>query len=119
VTKPVPGGQRDRLEAVLGALEGLVAEFGREELPGLFAGLERVRRVAELRLIPVPPRAGSDAARPLLTADRLAELLAVSTAQVYRLAKKELRSAAIEVGEETLRFDPARVKRFLESRRRA
>jgi len=119
VTEPLPGGRKDRLEALLNGLEGLAEEFGLEELPGLFAGLERVRRVAELRLIPLPPRPDSDAAPPLLTAGQLARLLSVSGAKVYRLAKKELRSATIEVGESSVRFDPVRVKRFLEARRRA
>jgi hypothetical protein len=42
----------------------------------------------------------------------------ISEAQVYRLAKTGLCAAAIDVGEGTLRFDPVRLARFIEARRR-
>jgi len=56
--------------------------------------------------------------RPLLTSEQVAEILGVSVEQVYRLAKGQLRAAAVEVGEGTLRFDVGRVERFIEARRR-
>jgi hypothetical protein len=36
----------------------------------------------------------------------------------YRLAKTALQSAAVEVGPGTLRFDPVRLAKFIEARRR-
>lgn len=59
------------------------------------------------------------APRPLLTVEQVASLLGgISEAQVYRMAKGALRSAAVDVGEGTLRFDPERIERFVEARRR-
>jgi hypothetical protein len=107
----------DRLRQLLGGLEAVVGAFDREALPEVFAGLERLRRQAELRLAVVPPP-GNTGLRALLTAKDVATLLQVSPTEVYRLAKVELRAAAIDVGEGTLRFDPRRVDRFLEARRR-
>lgn len=69
-------------------------------------------RVAAVR----PPATGGR--EPLLTAAQVAGRLQVSEAQVYRLAKTALRSAAVEVGLETLRFDPDQLARFIEARRR-
>ena len=119
MTDPLQAGREGRLEALLGALATLAGELGREEFPDFFAGLERVRRVAEFLLIPSPPDLASGAMQPLLSAERLAELFGVSTTQVYRMAKGSLKPAAIDLGVGTLRFDPARIKRFLEARRRA
>jgi hypothetical protein len=51
-------------------------------------------------------------------AEQVADRLQVSEAQVYRFAKTALRSAAVEVGPGTLRFDPDRLARFIEARRR-
>lgn len=82
----------------------------------MFVGLERARWTAQARFL--RPAADSGALPPLLTAEQVAEVLGVSVEQIYRLAKRQLRSAAVEVGEGTLRFDPARVARFIEVRRR-
>jgi len=118
VSATSPAVRSRRLGVVLGELEALAEQVAREDLPELFAGLERVRWTAELRLSIPPAGAIDESPRPLMTAKQLADLLVVSTAEVYRLAKGELRSAAVEVGAGALRFDPRRIEQFLEARRR-
>lgn len=95
----------------------LAAELPLEDLPELFAGLERARWVAQLRV------GGGTAGqaitvRPLLTADQVGERLGISEPNVYRRAKTDLRHAAVEVGPGQLRFDADAIERFIEARRR-
>jgi hypothetical protein len=86
-------------------------------LPEFLAEVERAKWTARLRIAAArPPATGWR--EPLLTAEQVAGRLQVSEAQVYRLAKTALRSAAVEVGPGTLRFDPDRLARFIGSRRR-
>ncbi len=86
----------------------------------MLAGLSlaRAQAIATLRY----SRAGARAERTedgLLTVEQVAAHLGgISEAQVYRLAKTGLRAAAVDVGEGTLRFDPVRLDRFIEARRR-
>ncbi len=72
--------------------------------------------MARLRIAVRPPTTGGR--ESLLTAEQARVGFKVSEAQVYRLAKTALRSAAVEVGPGTLRFDPDRLARFIEVRRR-
>lgn len=102
--------------AVYAGLLRLAEEIATENPPDFFAELERARWTAQLRL-QVP--ATLSGPRPLLTVGETSRLLGgISEAQVYRMAKGALRSAAVEVGEGTLRFDPQGVERFIEARRR-
>jgi len=110
-------GPESRLAAALRELETVAGEISEESLPDLFAGIERVRWMSQRRISAAPPAPSRPAA--LLTADQVATRLGgVSRAQVYRLAKTALRSAVVDVGEGTLRFDADRLARFIESRRR-
>jgi len=102
---------------VYAGLAHLAETIASEDLPGFFAELERARWTARLRL--QTPATTTNGPRPLLTVEETSRLLGgISEAQVYRMAKAALRSAAVEVGEGTLRFDPAQVERFIEARRR-
>jgi hypothetical protein len=102
--------------AVYAGLARLAEAIPSEDLPGFFGELERARWTAQLRL---QAAASPGSPRPLLTVEEISRLLGgVSEAQVYRMAKGALRSAAVDVGEGTLRFDPGRVDRFIEARRR-
>ncbi len=87
------------------------------ELPEFLADVERAKWTVQLRLATVSPPATAER-EPLLTAEQAAGRLQVSEGLVYRLAKTALRSAAVEVGPGTLRFDPDRLARFIEGRRR-
>jgi hypothetical protein len=112
----VPSGATADAVAVYAGLARLAEEVPVENLPGFFAELERARWTAQLRLHAPAPTLD---ARPLLAVEDVARLLGeISEAQVYRLAKGALRSAAVEVGQGTLRFDPGGVERFIEARRR-
>jgi hypothetical protein len=100
-------------------LLALARELPYEELSGFFAEVERARSTALLRVASRREETTRvSGLKPLLTAETLGAVLGVSEAQIYRLAKGVLRSAAIEVGEGTLRFDPDRIERFIEVRRR-
>jgi predicted DNA-binding transcriptional regulator AlpA len=104
-------------EQVYAALRNLAAEMSAGDLPEFLAEIERAKWSALLRIEAVrPPAAGRR--EPLLTAEQVAGRLQVSEAQVYRLAKTALRPAAVEIGPGTLRFDPDRLARFIEARRR-
>ncbi len=105
-----------RLASLLRELEAIAGEVPIESLPSFFGGLERARWVAQLRISTAP--LSGRTAEPLLTVEQLCARFGVSKAQVYRLAKTHLRSAVVEVGEGTLRFDPDRLERFIEARRR-
>lgn len=112
----VVSGTSADLAAVYAGLLRLADEIPVEDLPGFFAELERARWTAQLRLQAPATQSGP---RPLLSVEETARLLGgISEAQVYRMAKGALRAAAVEVGEGTLRFDPERVGRFIEARRR-
>lgn len=112
----VPGDLSAARAAVYAGLLRLAEEIPAGDLPAFFAALEHARWIAQLRL--QAPSTPSDS-RPLLTVEETARLLGgISEAQVYRMAKGALRAAAVEVGEGTLRFDPERVERFIEARRR-
>jgi hypothetical protein len=113
---PVPGRATSETAAVYADLLRLAGEIAVEEIPGFFAELERAGWTARLRLQAPAALSGS---RPLLTVEETARLLGgISEAQVYRMAKGALRSAAINVGEGTLRFDAERMDRFIDARRR-
>jgi hypothetical protein len=102
--------------AVYAGLARLAESIAAEDLPGFFAEIERARWTARLRL---QAQATQNKPRVLLTVEETSRLLGgVSEGHVYRMAKGPLRSAAVEVGEGTLRFDPERVERFIEARRR-
>ena len=102
--------------AVYAGLLRLAEEVPTEDLPGFFAELERARWTARLRL---QTPATASGLRSLLTVEETSRLLGgISEAQVYRMAKGALLSAAVDVGEGTLRFDPEGVERFIEARRR-
>ena len=104
-----------RLATVPRELEAIVGQLPIQSLPDVAAGLERIRWTGQLRLLATFE--SSD--RPLLTVEQIGVRLGgVSKAQIYRLAKTNLRSAVVEIGEGTLGFDPARVDRFIELRRR-
>src|SRR5688572_11385060 len=93
--------------AVYAGLLRLADEIPVESLAGFFAELERARWTAQLRLQSAAAVSGP---RPLLTVEETSRLLGgISEAQVYRMAKAALRSAAIDVGEGTLRFDADKV----------
>ena len=105
----------DALVRVIAEVGRLAAELPLDELPELFAGLERSRWIAQLRVgsraaLPSPQR------RRLLTVAEVAELLRISETNVYQRAKTDLRSAALNVGPGQLRFDADRVDRFLAAR---
>jgi len=117
---PAPGSDLVARKAeVYTDLSALAQELPLEDLPELAGELARAQAVASLRY----SRSGvlqKHAEGGLLTVEQVAARLGgISEAQVYRLAKTGLRSAAVDVGEGTLRFDPARVDRFIEARRRA
>ena len=115
----VPSDLGSRFQAVLAELEQIAGEFGREALPDYFAGLEHAKRVGELRLYAsVTPASKGGPLPPLLTVDDVADLFVVSTKKIYEMSKGELRSASIQVGDATLRFDPQKIARFIEARRR-
>jgi hypothetical protein len=102
-------------EQLYAALRDFAAEVSAGDLPEFLAELERAKWTARLRVAAVrqPATGGRE---PLLTAEQVAARLQVSEAQVYRLAKAALRSAAVEVGPGTLRFDPDRLARFIEAK---
>jgi hypothetical protein len=106
-----------RPQQLYAALRDLAAEVSAGELPEFLAEVERARWTAQLRVGAVRPLA-TGGRESLLTAEQVADWLQVSEAQVYRLAKTALRSAAVEFGPGTLRFDSARLARFIEGRRR-
>ena len=115
----VPSGASPEAVAVYAGLRRLAEEIAVEELPGFFAELERAHWAARLRTeSSVAAGAVGNGLNPLLTVEQLAEMLQVSTGQVYRMAKGPLRPAAVEIAEGTLRFDPAKLHRFIEARRR-
>jgi predicted DNA-binding transcriptional regulator AlpA len=107
-----------RKAEVYAGLSALAQELPLEDLSELVGELARAQAIASLRY------SGSEDRQKrteggLLTVEQVAARLGgISEAQVYRLAKTGLRSAAVDVGEGTLRFDPARVDRFIEARRR-
>jgi uncharacterized protein with von Willebrand factor type A (vWA) domain len=109
-----PTASREQLYA---ALRDLADDVSAGELPEFLAEIERARWTAKLRIAAAASPA-AERREPLLTAEEVAGRLQVSEAQVYRLAKTALRSAAVEVGVGTLRFDPDRLARFIDSRRR-
>jgi hypothetical protein len=113
-SRPATVGRREQLYA---ALRDLAAEVSAGDLPEFLAEVERAKWTARLRIAAVrlPATGGRE---PLLTVEQVAGRLQVSEAQVYRLAKTALRSAAVEIGPGTLRFDPDRLARFIDSRRR-
>jgi phytoene/squalene synthetase len=99
------------------ALRDLADVVSAADLPEFLAEIEQAKWTAQLRVAAVRPPATGER-EPLLTAEQVAARLQVSEAQVYRLAKTALRSAAVEVGPGTLRFHPDRLARFIEARRR-
>lgn len=117
--KPLAAASRVESPAaavVYAGLLRLAEEIPVEALPGFFAELERASWTARLRLH-VP--AAANGPHSLLTVEETAQVLGgISDAQIYRMAKGVLRSAAVDVGEGTLRFDQERIERFIEARRR-
>lgn len=108
-----------RLATLSASLGQALQELPREDLPTFFAELERLRRTAELRLHPSAGPTDPPFGLPhLLDAKQTAAILAVDTATVYRMAKGALRSAVVEIGEGTLRFEASGLRRFIEARRR-
>lgn len=106
-----------RFLAVMAEVDALAAELPRERLPDLFGGLERVRRVAELRLI--GEKSGPQPNPGLLDVADVAGMLKITKQTVYRWAKTTLRFGVVDAGEGTLRFDPRKIQKFIESRRRS
>jgi len=107
-----------RREVLLRGLEAIAAELPVESLPDLFAGLERVRWTATLRLRASPAVAEPPVRRGLITVEQAAEYLAISRSDVYRRSKTDLRPAAVEMGPGQLRFDPEALDRIVRARRR-
>jgi len=108
-----------RKAEVYAALVALAEELPLEDLPELTGELARTQAIASLRYSNSRSRE-KRAEGGLLTVEQVAARLGgISEAQVYRLAKTGLRAAAVDVGEGTLRFDPARIDKFIEARRRA
>ncbi len=116
---PSPDDLGARRDDLLRGLEALVAELPTGSLPELFAGLERVRWTAKLRLQAPPPAGEPSLRRGLMTAEQAAEYLAISRSDVYRRSKRDLRSAAVEMGPGQLRFDPEALDRIVRARRRS
>ena len=121
--KPLPAVSdpfAPRPAAIYAGLLQMAEDLPSEDLPGFFAELERARWIARLRLEVAGRGAAQDSApKPLLAVEQVAALLGgISEGQVYRMAKGVLRSAAVDVGEGTLRFDPVQIERFIEARRR-
>jgi len=112
--RPATGSRR---EQIYSALRDFAAEVSAGDLPDFLAEIERAKWTALLRVATVQPPVTGDR-EPFLTAEHVASRLQVSEAQVYRLSKTVLRSAAVEVGPGTLRVDPVRLARFIEARRR-
>lgn len=112
-------------DEVVARLEELVRDLPVESLPDLAGDLERVSWKAKLRIqvVQVAPQAAPGPSRAaqeggLLTAQDVAMRLSISASSVYRMAKAELAAVAVQVGPGQLRFDAARLERFLSSRRR-
>jgi hypothetical protein len=110
-------GKGSRREQLYSTLHDLASEVSAGDLPEFLAEVELAKWTVLLRIALIRQPA-TGARESLLTAEQVAGRLRVSEAQVYRLAKAGLRSAAVEIGEGTLRFDPDRLARFIDSRRR-
>jgi predicted DNA-binding transcriptional regulator AlpA len=108
---------RPATEQLYAALRESAASVSAGDLPEFLAELERAKWTAKLRIATAASPA-AERREPLLTVEQVAGRVQVSEAQVYRLAKTALLSAAVEIGEGTLRFDPDRLARFIDSRRR-
>jgi helix-turn-helix protein len=108
-----------RRDELLRGLEVLAGGLPTGSLPDLFAGLERVRWAARLRL--QAPSAASEPPprRELMTADQAAEYLAISRSDVYRRSRTDLRSTAVQMGPGQLRFEPEALDRIIRARRRS
>ncbi len=88
-----------------------------EALPELVGRLAQAQALAALRLA-TATRQTERVENSLLTVEEVAGLLRISEANVYARAKTDLRGAAVDVGAGQLRFDRARVHRFIDARRR-
>jgi predicted DNA-binding transcriptional regulator AlpA len=108
------------VSAARAAIENAISisrDLSTDELPVLLGSLEEAKQRLELRVHQAaagPTTAGNR----LLTVQEVAEALQVSEQQVYRWAKTLLKPAAVDLGPGTLRFEPTRVRRIIESRRR-
>jgi predicted DNA-binding transcriptional regulator AlpA len=111
-------GLDGRLSAALRELEEIADDIKAGTSPDLFAGLERVRRIAELRIVAlsrppaeIVPSVGPDR---LLKAEELAERLAVPLDWVYR-HQRQL-PFRVRVGSRLVRFSESGFQRWVRTR---
>jgi predicted DNA-binding transcriptional regulator AlpA len=111
-------GLDDRLSAALRDLEAVAGNVDAEAFANLSAGLERVRCIAQLRVVAlsrptaeIVPSVGPDR---LLKADELAERLAVPLDWVYR-HQRQL-PFRVRVGSRLVRFSESGFQRWVRTR---
>ncbi len=108
----------DRLSAALRDLEAVAGNVDAEAFANLSAGLERVRCIAQLRVVALsrPPAEIVPSVRPdrLLKAEELAERLAVPLDWVYR-HQRQL-PFRVRVGSRLVRFSESGFQRWVRTR---
>jgi predicted DNA-binding transcriptional regulator AlpA len=113
--RAVPAAE-GRIGESLATIERAIQASPLEELPSLAAALAGLSARIALRLT------GNPACRPLaepqklLSAAEVAEVLRISEGEVYRRSRSDLKPSAVVLGPGTLRFDPARLQKFIRSR---
>lgn len=124
-TSPVlAGGEPDpflsELASHAAALEHAAEGCPLEFLPAVAAlvlgSAARIDRQISLRIAAAARPAPASLLRPLLTVPEVSRLLRISTGEVYRRAKEDLKPATVALGPGGLRFDPRELEKLIRSR---
>jgi predicted DNA-binding transcriptional regulator AlpA len=123
--KPVTVRDRpDELLSELAAHTAAIEQAARnstlEDLPAIAAlvlgSAARIDREISLRIAAAARLAPAALLRPLLTVPEVSRLLRISSGEVYRRAKEDLKPATVALGPGGLRFDPRELEKLIRSR---
>jgi predicted DNA-binding transcriptional regulator AlpA len=108
------------LVAHTAVLERAARDSALEDLPAIAAlvagAAARVERDISLRIAVAARSAPAALLRPLLTVPEVSKLLRISSGEVYRRAKEDLKPATVALGPGGLRFDPRELEKLIRSR---